>query len=266
MSDKLVYIGRIIERPNWSFPSHHHEHFSEVIFVVKGEGVVTIGGERYAVQQGDLLIYNQGVIHEEYSSATNPLETYYFGIEHCNRPYLIAPEQCPVIKTMQHERAIQSLFIMLYEESQQQINQYEEVSSHLLMTLMIWINRLATQQEHHSSERDAESLAIKIKEYLDTNYLRHLTLADIAKAFHMNAYYLSHVFHDKYNDSPIHYVLNRRMGEAKQLLVQTTMKVNEIAQLLGYENANYFTILFTKMMKESPTQFRKRELKERIDL
>jgi len=56
------------------------------------------------------------------------------------------------------------------------------------------------------------------------------------------------------------------MGEAKQMLVSTKLKISAIAQLLGYENANYFTILFTRLMNESPSQFRKRELRERVNL
>lgn len=266
MNEKLIYIGRIIERPNWSFPCHQHSNFSELIFVVKGEGVVTIGGERYAIQEGDLLIYNQGIVHEEYSSLTNPLETYYCGISHSERPYLIPSEHRPLIKTKEYRDAIQSLFTLIYDESQLQKEQYNEASEYLLMTLMIWIRRLSELDNSKNSDRDAESLAIRIKEFLDLNYLRHISLSEIADAFHMNPYYISHVFHRKYNDSPINYILNRRMAEAKQMLVQTKMKVSEIAQLLGYENSNYFTILFTRMMKESPTQFRKREWMERVNL
>ena len=266
-NEKLLYIGRIIERTNWSFPSHHHPNWSEVIFVVKGEGVVTISGERYAVQEGDLLVYNQGIIHEEYSSRTNPLETYYCGISHPNRSLLIPLENRPIIKTKHNRITIESLFALLYEESQQQREEYQEASEYLLMTLMIWVRRLSElEQSTKRLDRDSESLAIRIKDYLDLNYLRHISLNDIAAAFHMNSFYLSHVFRSKYNDSPINYILNRRMGEAKQLLVQTKMKVSEIAQVLGYENTNYFTILFKRIMGESPSQFRKREWKERFNL
>ncbi|MNP87470.1 HTH-type transcriptional activator Btr [compost metagenome] len=56
------------------------------------------------------------------------------------------------------------------------------------------------------------------------------------------------------------------MGEAKCLLTKTDMKVSEIAHVLGYQNANYFTILFTKTMGESPTQYKKNERSERVDL
>ncbi|EFM12596.1 transcriptional regulator, AraC family [Paenibacillus curdlanolyticus YK9] len=61
-------------------------------------------------------------------------------------------------------------------------------------------------------------------------------------------------------------MLQRRMGEAKRLLVNTNLKVGGIARLLGYENANYFTIHFTKTMREPPTQYKKNEKRERVNL
>jgi YesN/AraC family two-component response regulator len=52
------------------------------------------------------------------------------------------------------------------------------------------------------------------------------------------------------------------MGEATRLLVSTKKKIWEIAKLVGYDNPNYFTILFTKTVGESPRSFRKRNQKD----
>lgn len=267
MNLTLQNIGKVHDQPDWSFPTHQHGQFSELIFVTKGEGVVTIAGERYAVQEGDLLVYNKGVIHEEYSSRSNPLALYYCGIVHPEMESLIPLDWCPILKTKEHMDTIFSLYTLLFEEAQRKQGQFQQVAGHILTVLVIWLHRLKTENNSRlNTVRDAESLAIGIKEYLDIHYLRHLTLQDIANEFHMNPYYISHVFHRKYNDSPINYILNRRIGEARQLLVSTTLKISAIAQLLGYENANYFTILFTRLMNESPSQYRKRELRARINL
>lgn len=266
MNVTLHYIGKVLERPDWNFPTHQHGHFSELIFVTKGEGVVTIAGERYAVQEGDLLVYNKGVIHEEYSSQNNPLALYYCGIIHPDMELLIPLESCPVMKTKEHKNTVHSLFDLLFEEAQQKRDQYHLVAYQLLSVLVIWVHRLNKENTILDKVRNAETLAIGIKEYLDIHYLRHLTLQDIATEFHMSPFYISHVFHRKYNDSPINYILHRRMAEARQLLVATKLKISVIAHLLGYENANYFSILFTRLMAESPSQYRKRELRERINL
>lgn len=266
MNLTLQNIGKISGQPDWSFPTHQHGQFSELIFVSAGEGVVTIAGDRFAIQEGDLLVYNKGIIHEEYSSRSNPLSLFYCGIVHPEMDTLIPLDWCPVLKTKEHKGTIHSLYQLLYDEAQRKQEHFQQASRHLLAVLVVWINRLHEENKKQNLGRDAESLAIGIKEYLDLHYLRRLTLQDIANAFHMNPYHISHVFQRKYKDSPINYILNRRMAEARQLLVSTDLKVAEIAQLLGYENSNYFTILFRRLMHESPSQYRKRELRERVNL
>ncbi|MFF2091412.1 helix-turn-helix domain-containing protein [Paenibacillus sp. NPDC058174] len=271
VSPTLVYIGKISGNPKWSFPSHQHKELSEMVYIAEGEGVIKIDGQPYAVQQGDLLIYNQGVLHEECSSPICPLTLYYCGVANPNiegicEHDLIPRNASPYIKTREYAGKISMIFASMHEESSQQERGHSIVLQSLLVTLITWIQRLVQVDQTAVKDRDPDSLAVQIKEYLDLNYLRHVQLKDIADHFHMNAYYLSHVFKHKYNDSPINYMLYRRMGEAKRLLVNTEMKVAEIAGFLGYENANYFTILFTRTMGESPTQYKKNETRERVNL
>ncbi|RUS46873.1 AraC family transcriptional regulator [Cohnella sp. AR92] len=258
---QLVYIGKVSDNPNWKFPSHRHENVSELIFVARGRGVIKIDRQLHAVEAGDLLVYNQGVIHEECSSPACPLGVYYCGVK---VPYdekygtdLISRDVLPQIPTHEDSEKLQSLFAALHQEFVQRKDGFEIVCSGLLTAIIALVRRMS-EDRPPACKKDPDTLAARMKEYLDRNYLKHLALNDIAEAFHMNAYYLAHVFKDKYDDSPINYMLRRRMEEATRLLMHTDMKVVEIAGFLGYENANYFTNLFRKTMGESPTQFKKK--------
>lgn len=265
---KLEYVGKNEPvSPDWSFPSHMHQNWSELVLVTDGEGVVLIHDERYVVHKGDLLIYHQGILHEEYSARHNPIKTFYCGISHKGSESLLPRSVHPVIKTKENYEILYSYFQLLYEENRLMLEQHQQVTEHLLKSLLIWTERLMTlhaAKQHANGDKD--SFALHLKEYLDLNYLRHVSLQDIANHFRVNPYYISHAFKQKYGDSPINYMIKRRMGEAKQMLITTNLKVYEIAEILGYDNPNYFTILFTKLMKETPTQFKKREKSQRIDL
>jgi AraC family transcriptional activator of pobA len=46
--------------------------------------------------------------------------------------------------------------------------------------------------------------------------------------------------------------------EAKSLLKQTTMSIQEICHCLGFEDASHFTKSFKKLAKITPTEYRKR--------
>ncbi|WP_338448848.1 AraC family transcriptional regulator [Niallia oryzisoli] len=266
----LVYIGKLSEKPDWNFPSHRHDDLSEIVYILGGEGDFIIDDQPYLVQQGDLLIYNKGIFHEEKSSKNNPLKTYYCGIadihiEGLPEGYITPMGTCPLIKQNKYSEQMEKLFSMMFEESSLKLKGYDDICKNLLRSMIIYIQRMA-QLEEMKTKNDSETLALQIKEFLDKNYLKQLTLEEIALEFHMNAYYLSHVFKNHYNDSPINYMIYRRMGEAKKLLINTDMKVREISQLVGYENANYFSRIFAKTMGESPLQYKKNEKKERVNL
>lgn len=266
----LIYIGKLSEKPGWNFPSHKHDDLSEIVYISNGEGNFLIDNQSYFAQKGDLLIYNKGVIHEEKSSVNNPLSTYYCGIanlkiEGLPKHDIIPKGVKPFIGRNKYSEQIEILFSMMFEESSIKGKGYDAICKNLLSSMIIFIQRMI-QLDKSILENDSETLALQIKEFLDKNYLNHLTLKDVANEFHMNPYYISHVFSDRYNDSPINYMIYRRMGEAKRLLINTEMKVREIAQLVGYENPNYFTRTFTKTMGESPLQYKRSEGIGRVNL
>lgn len=208
----LVYIGKVSGNPNWKLPSHSHEDVSEMVFISHGEGLIKIDGQPYVVEQGDLLIYNRGIVHEECSSPICPLNTYYCGVANIKSGYNIIPEgAAPHIKTEQYADKMNTIFSFLYEESSNKAAGYEMISGTLLLTLITLIQRMVHKEEELPA-KDPEELAVQLRAFLDQNYLKHLKLTDVANAFHMNAYYLSHVFKKRYNDSPINYMLHRRMG------------------------------------------------------
>ena len=48
------------------------------------------------------------------------------------------------------------------------------------------------------------------------------------------------------------------MAKARELLKKTDMTVREIAQAVGVENPNYFSVVFVKLCGESPSEYRSR--------
>ena len=53
------------------------------------------------------------------------------------------------------------------------------------------------------------------------------------------------------------YIINRRIGEAQNLLINTDYSITQIADKVGYDNPSYFNMLFTKLIGMSPGKFRK---------
>ena len=104
----------------------------------------------------------------------------------------------------------------------------------------------------------AEELVHKTKEYIDAYYSESLTLGGIAKAVHTNQYHLNHIFKQITGMTPVEYLRDKRLTEAKQLLQATDQTVIEVAVSVGFISAAHFSTAFRKQFGFSPTTFRRR--------
>jgi AraC-like DNA-binding protein/mannose-6-phosphate isomerase-like protein (cupin superfamily) len=262
----LVYVGQISDNPEWNFPSHKHDDLSEIVYICEGEGTYIINNKTYTATKGDILIYNKGVLHEEYSNPSNPLKTYFCGIsnlaiEGIDELYIIPSDIEPVIRNNKYSNRIEFYMSNIFEESSLKAPGYEMICQNLLISLITLIIRMTKLQGINNISDDSLPIAHRVKEYLHKNYAKKITLKDIANNLYMNPYYLSHIFKQEMKNSPINYLINLRIGEAKRLLVSTDMKIWEIAKIVGYENPNYFMLQFKKFTGETPRQFKMNHLK-----
>jgi len=263
----LAYAGQVSGNPNWNFPSHKHDDISEMIYICSGEGTFIINNQHYTAKEGDILIYNSGIIHEEYSNPSRPLQTIFCGIknvaiESLKELCLIPLEVEPVIRKNNYSNTIGTYFSTILEESSLQNDGYHIICQSLLTSSITYIHRAIKSQYIKSESPESNHLASRIKEYIDKNYKKNIKLEDIADELHINKYYLSHVFKEHLQISPINYLIQRRIGEAKNMLVSTELNVGEIARILGYDHPNYFSLLFKKTTGETPRQFKENHKKK----
>ncbi|MBP2113672.1 response regulator [Paenibacillus silagei] len=98
----------------------------------------------------------------------------------------------------------------------------------------------------------------RIKCYVDRNFHENLNLKQIAGQFYMNSAYLGQVFKKNYGMYFNDYLLQLRITEAKKLLRQTDLRIYEIAEQVGFKNADYFVTQFEKLEQRTPTEYRNR--------
>ena len=102
---------------------------------------------------------------------------------------------------------------------------------------------------------DKTMLAAKMKIYLDENFRTNITNQFLAERFGFVPSYLSSIYKAHYGITPIDYVVQKRMDEAKKLLEQGDRKIKYIASQLGYEDSLYFSKVFKKVTGTSPKEF-----------
>lgn len=98
-----------------------------------------------------------------------------------------------------------------------------------------------------------------IETYVRQNLSKDLTVASVAGVVNMSESYFSHLFKKETGLSFTNYVNQVRIEQAKELLKESRLKINEIALAVGLENSNYFSTLFKKLTGVAPNQYREDE-------
>lgn len=96
-----------------------------------------------------------------------------------------------------------------------------------------------------------------ILQYIQHNY-RTLTLASLAEFFHYSEAYLSTLIRQNTGCSFTALVKQLRMADAISYLVNTQIKISEIAGYIGYHSADHFSRVFRTTYKLSPQEYRKK--------
>ncbi|MFD2115162.1 helix-turn-helix domain-containing protein [Paenibacillus yanchengensis] len=111
-------------------------------------------------------------------------------------------------------------------------------------------------QGYWHSNASTSDVMEEIKQYIDDNFHEPLTLQSIADQYFIHPNYFSRRFKERFGEKFIDYLTKLRMNRAMQLMSETTMKIFEIAELVGYEDAAYFGSVFRKIFGMTPKQYR----------
>ena len=93
--------------------------------------------------------------------------------------------------------------------------------------------------------------------YIEENYgMEELSLNHLAAYVNFSPNHLSAVFRQQTGQTFIKYLTDFRMEKAKELLLTTSKKSNEVGLLVGYKDPHYFSYLFKKTQGLTTTQYR----------
>lgn len=97
----------------------------------------------------------------------------------------------------------------------------------------------------------------KAKRFIDQNYEKGISLADIASSVALSPSYFHSVFTATCRMTPHDYLISRRISAAKELLWSSNEGIPEIAEMCGFGCQQYFTGIFKKHTGTTPAAYRK---------
>ncbi|AZN41803.1 response regulator transcription factor [Paenibacillus albus] len=135
----------------------------------------------------------------------------------------------------------------------------ESSATRTLARLKSWAERLLTAGMDYFSQHEGDHHANieKVKKYIQT-HIRDVNREDLAAHVYLNSAYLSRLFKKETGISLMDYIILAKINQAKILLTETSQKISDIGETLGYENFSYFGKIFKKTVGISPYEYRKR--------
>jgi len=121
------------------------------------------------------------------------------------------------------------------------------------------VDLIVTELKNKSGTTEKEGYKTKIQNEIEVNLGNsELSLSFLSSKMSLSIGYLSSLFKQIFGVSFQEYVFTKRMERAKILLLSTDMKNYEIAESLGFEDANYFSTSFKKKYGISPNQYKEK--------
>lgn len=104
-----------------------------------------------------------------------------------------------------------------------------------------------------------ESMIDKVEMYINSNLAKPLTVDALASMFCLSPDHLTRLFRKKHGKTIIHYITEKRLQLAVELLRQGGLPLNVISATVGYRDYSYFARIFKKRFGITPGEFQQRE-------
>lgn len=138
---------------------------------------------------------------------------------------------------------------------------YQNLSGELANIMLEFMSEF-----HAHKENNNQYLFRKVKDYLEQNYSADLSLEEVSSRFYLSAPYFSKVFKRINGMNFSKYIQLIRINKAKDLLVNSHMKIYEIGNKVGYRDVKYFIRIFNKELGLSPKEYRRLSVEGISDL
>jgi AraC-like DNA-binding protein len=172
------------------------------------------------------------------------------------RELFAAPIELPENQNLQ--RATRAIANDLKNVAPMDLMRQCAVKSSLYGGLSLYLQSLpATRREWLSNVSAAHGPVLPALHYVEENLGARITNADLARRCHLSEDYFIRRFRECVGQSPLRYVLERRITVAAQQLLFTERSIEQIAQDMGFGNRFYFSRLFARQTGVSPAAYRK---------
>lgn len=247
--------------------AHAHSNTSyEIHYTLKGQGSVTIDGQRYPVKAGTLYITGPSVIHAQTSDPGSPITEYCLYLN-CRQTSFHQPGFFALFAETtfwigQDEGRLFPLLRQLIEENRHPLPGTAEMSETILKQIIIALTRICCQPQQEKTiptSMPAMTYTRLMPIIEDAFFYRYqtLTLEELASILHLSIRQTQRFLRRSFGKTFSQKLSEARIAAAAQLLLNTGLSVTEIGERTGFSSIEHFSSSFKRFTGYSPTQYRK---------
>jgi len=265
----LVEAAWLHEMPNFLIEEPHGLRFHEILLVTRGSGSLWLDGLRFAVRPGSVLFTRPGEVRGWKVRDLDGIclcfpalfvEEFFQDPLFLDRlPYFrggASPAALP-LKPAVSTRLRRKLLAMRRELKDLR-RDIVPVLRAQLHELLVLIAREHAQLHRDAAQSAPHRLTTKYRALVERDAFRRHQVGDYARQLGVSAAHLN-VLCKRHLGTPAKQVIHERLAaHARRMLLYTNDSAQRIAQLLGFEDASYFTRFFRRINGCPPGQFRRR--------
>ena len=246
--------------------AHLHYHV-EIVYMHKGYAKAYIDSDTFELQAGDLLVVFPNKIHRfEDEAGRNKYDLFIvnpdLSEDIAQRTATENPKN-PIIRNASSNSRLMSLIEILSDfESFPVSCKHTLLKGYFTAFFAEILEMMPTQSARHDENQAMRALV----QYCSRNFTKELSLAILEEELHLSKYYISHLFGDKLGISFNDYINSLRISEACRLLRMSDISITEISGASGFGTLRTFNRSFIKQMGMSPSDYRKSNRGETIDV
>ena len=240
----------IVSDPKTIIKKVHHHTVFELHIVTEGSQEYWIAGVTHKLECGQFLLIGPNVPHAISAAIPN---TQKYAITFEKQEEL--PTSC--IFGAVTERFLSNLSFIAGEAA------LKREISHTLMEnsileILVWIFRQVGSPEKESRMPQDENAIIALaKRYIEDNIELNPSVADAAAYSYLSSKQLTRIFGKFEGITPGEYITKRRMAKIEKLILDDSLSLKDISEIMNFSNEYYFNSFFKKHAGMPPGEYRK---------
>lgn len=237
-----------------TFPEHLHAHM-EFLYVQEGCTRVSVGSSSYEMKKGDCALVFPGQVHSYHASEANRTWLLIFDTNVTASFQYLLQKFRPVCPYLPADCVDPDVILAVDRLSS--INMDKDPALAAAWIQIILSHILPQLELIEKKQPENEDLTYQLIHYMAEHFQEELSLDSLAKALHVNKYYLSHIFSEKLHISFPQYLGHLRVDYACSAMQLSEKSLTAIWAEAGFTSQRSFNRIFREIKGVSPLSYRK---------